>query len=265
MTCMRAFIDGFQVQKAGNDPKENEDAWCSTGRGEFVGQTLRAAVADGATEGILSGAWAHTLVRTFCRSPFDPIADVRLYLERAYRAWKRWRRLYVRRRATGSRPIQWYEEPGLASGAFSSILGLILEAPQGEALGKWRAVAAGDSCLVQVRGNKVVHRFPVERAEGFNNRPRLLCSHPSNDTDPGPSYVLKDGTWMVDDTFFLMTDALAHWLYREHEAGKASWAILRDFGTDMQRVPFSEWIQLMRNQGSMRNDDVTLLRIDLAG
>ena len=62
----------------------------------------------------------------------------------------------------------------------------------------------------------------------------------------------------------MMTDAVAQWCLAEFEAGRNPWDDLERLLT----VPedgnqFSEWIEVLRKAGRLRNDDVTLLAIPL--
>jgi hypothetical protein len=72
-----------------------------------------------------------------------------------------------------------------------------------------------------------------------------------------------DGAWQPGDAFYLMTDALACWFMRETEEGRTPWRVLRDLNTSDEVKPFREWVETLRAEGAMRNDDVTLLRVDI--
>jgi len=54
----------------------------------------------------------------------------------------------------------------------------------------------------------------------------------------------------------LMTDALAAWFLKRHEAGEKPWKALGDLRNNQD---FSEFIEKQRTTASMRNDDVTLV------
>jgi len=64
---MEAFLVPLRVQKGGNAEGEYEDAFHPPGNGKVEGAALRFAIADGASEGMLSGAWARILVELHCR------------------------------------------------------------------------------------------------------------------------------------------------------------------------------------------------------
>ncbi len=59
-----------------------------------------------------------------------------------------------------------------------------------------------------------------------------------------------------------MTDALACWFFKEREQGNKPWMLLRDLDTQ-GNVSFEKFISVLRSAGRMKNDDVTLLRIDI--
>jgi hypothetical protein len=60
-----------------------------------------------------------------------------------------------------------------------------------------------------------------------------------------------------------MTDALACWFLEPVERGEKPWKILRDLETSDQVAPFSVWITELRNAKAIRDDDVTLFRINV--
>ena len=70
------------------------------------------------------------------------------------------------------------------------------------------------------------------------------------------------GTWQSGDQFFLMTDALAAWFFKQYEQESRPWEVLRDLGYDDSK-PFEPWIAALRRNNEIRNDDVTLYRIEI--
>ena len=251
---MQVFARAFWVPKAGNSETEYEDAFWPHKPLDAGGTCFRFAVADGATETSFSKIWAKQLVRAFCKGCLDAptLFD---YLPKLQQRWS----AIVRRR-----PLPWYAEEKVRSGAFAAILGLVLrDESEGAACGEWQATALGDSCLAQVRDEKVLARFPLDCSESFTNRPHLLSSNPAYTEQVFERLLRIEGTWMPGDTFYLMTDALAWWFMREVEAGMKPWYVLRDLGTVDQTEEFGQWISNLRRSKEIRNDDVTLLRVDL--
>jgi len=252
---VQVFARAFWMPKAGNSEVEYEDAFWPHKPLDVQGTCFRFAVADGATETSFSRIWAQQLVRAFCKGRLDQ-TTLSTHLPELQR---RWRTVVLRR------PLPWYAEEKVRSGAFAAILGLVLRGkPDGAPCCMWQAVALGDSCLVQIRSEEVLTRFPLDCSESFTNRPHLLSSNPVHSERVFEYLRRTEGTWMSGDAFYLMTDALACWFMREIEEGRRPWHVVRDLDTKDQVKSFREWISDLRNDRAMRNDDVTLLRIDIA-
>src|SRR6202034_4057383 len=81
---------------------------------------------------------------------------------------KLWKRLIARR------PLPWYAEEKAAMGAYSSLVGITVSKDGGG--GDWRAIAVGDSCVFQVRGDVLLEAFPFDSSDAFTSRPALLGS-----------------------------------------------------------------------------------------
>lgn len=245
--------DVLWAQKAGNTDEEYEDAFWPKGRviGERRTQ-FSVAVADGATESSFSGVWARQLVHAYCRGILSS-SDLQASLTKKQRAWARF---------VGRKPLPWYAEEKVRKGAFSTVLGLSLEdQDKNGASGVWKALAVGDSCLVQIRNEMLLSSFPLSSAAEFTNSPFLLGSHPEANIGIGSEVKIVAGDWQSGDKFYLMTDAIASWFFREVEKSQAPWLVLRDLETD--ELPFQPWIDELRSTHQMRNDDVTLYRIDI--
>jgi hypothetical protein len=251
--CMRAFW----LAKAGNTPAEYEDAfWPRDGRLHESG-AARLAIADGATETSFSGAWARLLVASYGRGfLYDSNFDAEL--RRIRRIWARF---------VGRKPLPWYAEEKLRSGAFSSLLGLTVlpaEAPGGST-GDWHATAVGDSCLLQLRDDELICSFPLTRADQFNSRPLLISSLEGDDrAELGAGR--SSGRWQAGDAFFLMTDALASWALCGVEAGDD---VLRRLSSVEAQADFESLVTVERStcdgDGAprLKNDDVTFVRCSM--
>ena len=251
---MDACFKAFWLPKDGCSEEEYEDAFFPRNSASLTGQQFRFAVADGATEASFSRLWARMLVRAFVRRTLrmpltvDQLASLR----------EQWAAVIH------GRTLPWYAEEKAASGAFSSLLGLELsENRESERSQRtWRATAVGDSCLAQISGDKVICAFPLTKASAFNNRPSLLGSLASTPVDE-PDLILEvTGEWAREDQFLLMTDALACWFLRECEDGSKPWALLREACAHGQKS-FRRFVADLRHQRALKNDDVTLMRIDI--
>jgi len=70
-----------------------------------------------------------------------------------------------------------------------------------------------------------------------------------------------EGELQEKDRLLLMTDALAQWFLAEAEMGRRPWAALAKVTTPEQ---FAAYIDCLRAGGALRNDDVTLVSVEVA-
>ncbi|MFO0807552.1 MAG: protein phosphatase 2C domain-containing protein [Gemmataceae bacterium] len=244
----------FRTQKSGNQDSEYEDAYWPETCFDQVSASSRFAVADGATESCFSGRWARALVKaagegTISLCPADG-------LDRLRKEWQEW---------VQSQPLPWYLEEKAEQGAFAALVVLtIMEDDKCREQGRWEAVAIGDSCIVQMRGNQLLAAFPLTRSSDFDNRPYLLGSRGVREEDLGEHLQRQSGTWQIHDSFLLMTDALACWFLRETEENRRPWELIRGLSGLNGTCSFQEWIDRLRACNSIRNDDCTLLVVTIA-
>jgi len=251
---MRVSAQGFRAPKLGNQDSEYEDAFYP--RRELISREARIfhfAVADGATETSFSGLWAKQLVRAFCRGRLDgPMCLEGLRLLR-----EQWHKIVSRRR------LPWYAEEKVRSGAFAAIAGIRLEDGAGaQGRGIWKAIAVGDSCVFHVRKKKVLCCFPIQKSDDFNNSPRLLSSNKPESERYRAKLQRTSGVWHGGDTFYLMTDAVACWFLKQIESGAVPARELADL-TDGGSNSFQQWLSGLRERKGVRNDDVTILRVEI--
>lgn len=277
---MRLRVDARGLEKAGNAREEYEDA-CAHAAHASGAHLL--AVADGATEAMLSGPWARALVEAWCAHGADaatpaPPAEVEValvaddegsatvgwareaprrpaFLGAAQAEFAAWRARYLAEREARGKVVQWFEEPGLERGAYATFLGLSLAPPLDEHGGLWEAVAVGDCCVFQLREGTLLRAFPLERAEGFGNSPALLASRADRSAAGLRHLARAEGDWMSGDLFLLASDALAQWLLHAAEEGAPLWETVAAAAAD---DAFDTLVAKLRADG-MRNDDVTLV------
>lgn len=253
---MQATIRAYRLPKAGNSAADYEDAYWPRRPSERSSSPVRLAVGDGATEASFSALWARLLVRGYGLGNLSP----EQLFERLPALQDRWRRL------VGKEPLPWYAEAKLRDGAFSSLIGLTIQDGPDEdgSQGCWKAMAIGDSCLFQVRGEDLVASFPLQRAEQFDSRPSLVSSVPSGNTGIAEALQVTSGGCRAGDVFYLMTDALACWFLSRLELRDGDpFSFLNQVEDDSV---FEDVIRTQREgrlEGGRRllkNDDVTLVR-----
>ena len=236
---MQALATAWWAPKSGHAATEYEDAYA------VEPGALRFAVADGASETSFARQWAELLVDRFVQEPPTPEA-LREWMAPMQAEWAG---------ANKPKATAWYAEEKARDGAFSSLLGVALEN------GRWRALAVGDSCLVVVRSGKVLRAFPLAHAADFNNRPLLLSSVAKANQNVWDTVRVEEGELVAKDHLLLMTDALAQWFLAESEMGRRPWAALARAATP---EAFGSLVDYLRSGGALRNDDVTLVRVEVA-
>ncbi|HEV2347823.1 MAG TPA: hypothetical protein VGS97_27285 [Actinocrinis sp.] len=246
--------------KAGSSKSEYEDACAVPGDGASAVTGCTVAVADGASESMLAGAWARMLARSVSDAAGREL-DAAVFAERVCAAAARWPAYvdrYVRRRERSGRPVAWYEEPKLEQGAYATVLGISFQSESGTVYsggGAWSAAALGDSCGFQVRDSQLTAAFPLESAAQFDSSPHLAGTrNPDRDLIELRT-VTRHGNWLPGDVFYLATDAAAQWFLAEDEADRQPWRQI-DEAFDAPGV----WLGELRAAHRIRNDDVTIVR-----
>jgi hypothetical protein len=254
------------MAKQGNDECENDDACFPCKQGEFEGDRYSVSLADGATEGSFSRQWAQYLAENLLTQAGHELGDS---LSKKAEEWQHQRDIYIGLRCLFGQPLQWWEEQTLLLPSFSTILSFVIE-ETGNGYGEWSAFAVGDTCLFQVHEDKfqrlnepLIVKFPISRSDGFDNRPFLLSSDNSANRDISKYYSERRGNWQPNDQFYLMTDALACWFLQIHESGRKPWRILRDLLNEEPGDTFPDFVENLRKQRDIRNDDTTLICVDL--
>ena len=236
---MHTSATAWWAPKSGNTASEYEDAYA------VKPEALRFAVADGASETSFARQWAELLVEGFVQVA-PSAAELHAFVAPLQATWAEGQQ---------GKATSWYAERKAKEGAFSSLLGLTIE---GE---RWRALAIGDSCLFVVRSGKMLRAFPLDKAEQFSNRPSLLSSVARANAGVWGEIAVVEGELQGKDRLLLMTDALAQWFLVEAEMGRRPWAALAKITTPEQ---FTAFIDCLRAGGALRNDDVTLVNVEVA-
>lgn len=260
---MEPQIQAYWVPKLGNSSEEYEDAFAySTEDGIF-------AIADGATESSYADRWARDLVDSYVTKPPEVNGSSVAFPQWLAPLQQRWRH------GIDWDNLPWFAEEKAKAGAFATFLGLSIydpdllkrttlferaaslfrkhEAPQ---VWKWKAFAVGDSCLFQIREDKLIACFPISKPEDFNSRPVLLCSNPTNNNGVWSEVRFEQGDCKAEDLFILATDAVAKWFLDQRDLGGKPWEILSGLRSQME---FSDFVARLRSEKAMRNDDATVV------
>lgn len=208
----------------------------------------RFAIADGVSKSFFPGIWSELLVNHYVEdsATFDSV------ISKGQQEWmsqvtdivdkpgvKYYTRNAFNRKA-----------PGLAT-----FVGLVFQ----EQEKKWHSIALGDTYLFFVPRNfsnfkkqRIVHSSKDDQ-DVFDNFPDYLSS--IGDQHKGERKEI--GGDIIEGTFYLMTDALAEWFMKQEESaiGKiAAWN---------SQLHFERYIENLRNEEEINNDDTTVLIIEL--
>ena len=227
----------------------------------------RYAIADGASTAYLSGLWATILVDGF-GSYEDEITNTNFFdLIQTLILDENWNpRLtdYIKKREDEGKPLSWYDEMALQNGAASTLLEISFSLEENKLRDNFSALAIGDSCLFQIRNDELITKFPLNSSADFDNSPLLISSDPKRNLNLQEKIAyLENQSIITGDRFFLMTDALASWFFQEHERGDKPWEIIVERVVD--KSSFTDWIEQLRDNKLMRNDDVTLMILKIQG
>lgn len=219
-------------------------------------RTARVSVSDGASESAFAREWANILTDAFVDRPPDISGlnegSLRDWLAPAQEEW---------RRAVPWDRIPWHGETKARAGAFATMLGLAVgTAPDDSQRLSWQALAVGDSCLFVVRDDRLWLSFPLEDAAQFDNNPALACSNPANAAGLWEDLRRSCGECAPGDLLILATDALACWFLAMDAAGQKPWEAL----LALDSPGWEAWVGEQRSGGLMRNDDTTLVVIEVA-
>jgi hypothetical protein len=253
---LRVLSSTFRSPKLGAADSEYEDASAVPGT-ELECASFRAAIADGATEAVASGDWSDRLARSYVELCWDHRKELLGHLPLLRDEWHS---------SVFREGLPWYVERKLQQGSFAALLGmkLCIDGPGIAHEGAWRAFVIGDCCLFHWRNNELLKSFPYESSRDFNNSPLLLSTNSGSWTSEVAHRKAIRGRWERGDTFVLATDAVAQWILAEYEHREDPWLLLRDLNDNVPGCTFYELLSKMRTEGRMRNDDATIVRIELA-
>ena len=245
----------WRLSKAGNRPDECEDAFRVVYPSGASAEIVQAAVCDGASESAFAREWAEILANAFVDRPLDfsrlTEDSLKTWLKRGQEEWHGripWDR------------IPWHGEAKARAGAFATLLGLTIGADlENPRQFWWQAVAVGDSCLFVVRDDRLLLSFPLEDAGEFDNNPALVCSNPANSQGLREDVRRQSGECAPGDRFILASDALAAWFLANYGAGERPWEKLMALGP----ADRDAWLGDQRRERLMRNDDTTMVIIDI--
>lgn len=220
----------------------------------------RIIVADGATEAFDTNRWVGLLVETFVPDNNDGDAGGGPDLNR--QSMQEWLSS-LQRRWIDDAPTNFgsylAEQKFKTSGSFATMVGCELDGLEGRRP-TWQAVSVGDTVLFHVRGNATRSVFPPMLAGDFGNRPATVHTDPRRLTQMTADLQFSDGDLALGDWLFIATDALANWIIQTADQDEQTlWSVL----SALDDTQFQRLVDDYRAAGTLKDDDVTLLRVHL--
>jgi len=230
------------------EPKQDEPIeWCQDSC-DF--SLTRFAISDGVTNSFMPRFWAQQLTHNFVS-----IDKGALNFEECARIkWNLLVKEFIEK--TDNIYLENAYNDGMAAAATFVGLEILLSE------NKWNAQAIGDSFLIFVpmeykNKQKIITLSTLKKEEGafvFDNYPDYLSS--DIHSQRGSYNYLKDQP-LEEGTFYLMTDALAQWLF------KNLYCRISTLEAIHTAEHFSKFILEYRSDQSLKDDDTTLFIINI--
>jgi len=234
-------------------PKTDDEGYEDSYSIASSGDRFVFALADGVSSSCYSKTWADLLTKHFVsRTP--PIENgekmhqtILEWLNPIKQEWEE-----IVNEEVKMSELPWYIKEKLDEGSYSTLLGLEINLSRK----KWSAISIGDTCLFQIRLEKLLVSFPIEHSDGFSAFTDALNSK-YNDLQK-ISVRVKDGMLEEGDIMILATDAFSHWFLKLYEENKKPWDIF-DSSTS-----FEELMEKERSLHRIVDDDITVIFIKIA-
>ena len=228
------------ISKYGNRPDENEDAVLCypSDVGYNQSKGIYCAMTDGATQSSFSQQWASLLVKLLVNKVkrYVPNKDtLRIVTLTAQSEWEK----YIKKT-----DLPWHAQEKIKNGAFSTLLWLSIK--KNKKNRKIKVIAVGDSNLIIVRDNKKLVAYPIENSQDFGNTPTLLCSRTNRNSQINDRVFDKVTLWEKGENPSMFIAQLA-----------------KEGNLDKQQKEFENWIESLRKEKTIRNDDTTLVSIQM--
>jgi hypothetical protein len=240
-------LSEYKLPKAGHTNDECEDAFST----KPTRQSLKVFVADGATESSFAKEWANLLTDDLKTIRSFSLRNIVKRLPKIRNEWKE---------QVSQKPLPWYAEIKLEKGAFSTIIGLWINYKKSS----FNCFAIGDCCIFHLRNDEILASFPIEEEIEFSNNPFLVSTKIDDDDKIVEHFrELKNQKIRKGDYLFVMSDALACWFMNKIKTNDRPWETLIGFTGESLDNSFEEWLKSKRDEKEIKNDDTTLLTIEI--
>jgi serine/threonine protein phosphatase PrpC len=237
----------FCLYKKGGSLSEYEDRSAIGAQDDC----LRVAIADGTTEGLFSDVWAELLVNGYCDYGVALFEDVNLQA-----IHKEFVHETCQKVGEMSESRHWFMYEKLERGTHATFAAI--ELASGNTV---QMTAVGDSCIFWCDKDKI-EMFPELSADDFGISPASICHIPDTWYNLHLKIRSNEITLERDCQFVLCTDAIAHWLVKETRE-KNNFLAWEEIVRLSDVAAFNLLIEELRESKEIRNDDVTLVIVDV--
>lgn len=249
-----AIIAYFRAGKLGAREEDSQDR----ARGLEQRGSARCAVADGVSSAFRSGEWAARLVDSFLglgvgAAPRLRADDLDDWFGRVQQDWN------DRPPPPPTTPYAAEKARKAKGGSYATFVGCEIEGLESPEP-RWAAAAIGDSVAFHVRDGVLLEHFPP--VSEFGPNPAAISTRPERRAWMRRELLVRpagEDPMRIGDLLFLATDAVAAWLLKQQ--CPQLWHRLA--ALDHPDV-FAAWMTQCRRARTMDDDDVTLLRVEIA-
>lgn len=240
-------LRSFHIPKDGFSEAECEDKIAINPEDSA---SLRLAVSDGATEGIFSNIWAELLVNSYTENGFQILEPSNLkpihsnFIQKAFQII-----------ANMPETRHWFMYEKLERGTHATLAAVEFFDETIQIL------TVGDSCVFWHDGEKI-GRLPEISLEDFGSFPNTICHLPKTWQSLEQKVVKKEIQFHNPFQLALCTDALACWLVKglRDQNEFSVWGKIFQISDSSS---FKQFIEELRESKEIRNDDVSLVLIDV--
>ena len=244
---MTSRVQSFQTPKNGSTSQECQDAVA------WDAQNTTFAVADGVSDSAFQRLWANILVKSF-------VTEART-VQSFSKAWlANWLRT---QQSVWNSQVSWETIPwhgrlkAQQTGAQATFLGIRLMPDKHS----WVGIAIGDCNLFRFsKDGSLKESIPNQRSADFSNATQAFSSTIQNQDQMLSQVKLIQGTIDPGDSLVLATDAMARWMLESLEAKRDP---LQEIPAANEPGVFDEWVGAQRQSGALKDDDTSLLLIQL--
>lgn len=213
-------------------------------------------MADGATQTSFSGLWANFLVKHCAETRLSEYTFQNV-VNKAQIEWQL---------SLKDLDLPWHAQEKVRLGAFSALAWLEIQYDplHPSTAFTWSALAVGDCCLFIAHNHTIYLSLPLQDPSEFNNSPVLIPSKSEKMDSIKKNVHTSRGSLMRGDQLILASDAISSWIMRKPVKDQREYLeMVKTVKNSRDDGSFSAWVNRLRKNGELRNDDTSLIFIEL--